>query len=208
MSSLTGKLLLAAPAMEDPNFSRSVVLVIKHDDEGAMGLVLNRPTGATVREAIQGDGDIDVSCQTDAVLYRGGPCDGPLMVLHGEAKLAQETVIPGTLGGDPGGDPGGTSGGNPGAGVYFTVESELVRDLLADDQGEARYFHGYAGWTAGQLDAEVAAGGWLMLDATVQNVFEPGMDTQSWAALIRERGLEELKGRINPNLIPPDPTVN
>lgn len=204
MSSLTGKLLLAAPAMEDPNFSRSVVLVIKHDDEGAMGLVLNRPTGATVREAIQGDGDIDVSCQTDAVLYRGGPCDGPLMVLHGEAKLAQETVIPGTLGGDP----GGTSGGNPGAGVYFTVESELVRDLLADDQGEARYFHGYAGWTAGQLDAEVAAGGWLMLDATVQNVFEPGMDTQSWAVLIRERGLEELKGRINPNLIPPDPTVN
>lgn len=199
MSSLTGKLLLAAPAMEDPNFARSVVLIVKHDAEGAMGLVLNRPTGATVREAIDGDGE--VACQTDAVLYRGGPCDGPLMVLHGEAELAQETVIPETPG-----TPGASGAG--GSGVYFTVESDLVRDLLADNRGEARYFHGYAGWTAGQLDDEVAAGGWLTLDATVQNVFEPGMDTQSWAALIRERGLEELKGRINPNLIPPDPTVN
>ena len=50
MSSLTGKLLLAAPAMEDPNFSRSVGLVIKHDDAGALGWVLNRPPGAAVRE--------------------------------------------------------------------------------------------------------------------------------------------------------------
>lgn len=185
MDSLQGKLLLAAPAMVDPNFARSVVLIVRHDAEGALGLVLNRPTGATVREAIVSEDGW--SCACDAVLLRGGPCDGPLMVLHSDAELAQETVM---------------------AGVYFTVESDLVRELLSGEAAQARYFHGYAGWAAGQLDAEMAAGGWLTLDATAENVFEPGMDTESWSELMKERGREELKGQINPNLIPPDPTVN
>ncbi len=185
MSSLQGKLLLAAPAMEDPNFARAVVLVVKHDGEGAMGLILNRPTGATVREAIDGDGL--VTCETDAVLHRGGPCDGPLMVLHDQAASAQDTVVPG---------------------VYFTVESDLVRDLLADGEATARYFHGYAGWAPGQLDAEFSAGGWLTIEATTQSVFDPDMGSQAWTARLKDRGREELKGQINPNLIPPDPTMN
>lgn len=185
MESLQGKILLAAPAMVDPNFARSVVLVVKHDGEGALGLVLNRPTGATVREAIEsGDG---WACSSDAELLRGGPCDGPLMVLHRDAELAQETVL---------------------AGVYFSVESDLVRELLSGEASEARFFHGYAGWAAGQLDAEMAGGGWLTLDATAENVFEPGMDAETWTEFMKQRGREELKGRINPNLIPPDPTVN
>lgn len=188
MESLQGKLLLAAPAMQDPNFARSVILVVKHDADGALGLVLNRPTGATVREAI--DMESGVTCATDAVLLRGGPCDGPLMVLHSDAELAQETVIPG--------EPG----------VYFSVESDLVQELLASEAQALRFFHGYAGWAAGQLDAELAAGGWLFVDATYDNVFEPGMDTESWTALIKQRGREELKNQINPDLIPPDPSVN
>jgi putative transcriptional regulator len=209
MSSLKGKLLLAAPAMDDPNFARAVVLIVKHDDDGALGLILNRPTGAMVRDVIELDGDVDI--ETDAALLRGGPCDGPLMVLHTVNELAQETVIPEklditgpTLGADPDEDPIIT----PGAGVYFTVESDMVRELLADEGATARYFHGYAGWTSGQLDAELDAGGWLIWEATAENVFEPGMNTDSWSALIKERGLEELRGQINPNLIPPDPTVN
>ncbi|MEZ6191332.1 MAG: YqgE/AlgH family protein [Phycisphaerales bacterium] len=185
MASLQGKLLLAAPAMVDPNFARSVVLIVRHDGEGALGLVLNRPTGAMVKEAIEsGDG---WACTSEAELLRGGPCDGPLMVLHSDAELAQETVL---------------------AGVYFSVESDLVRELLSGEVMQARFFHGYAGWAAGQLDAEMAAGGWLTLDATVDNVFEPGMDAESWSELMKQRGREELKGQINPNLIPPDPTVN
>ena len=194
MASFQGKLLLAAPAMQDPNFARSVILIVKHDDEGALGLALNRSTGAKVREAI--DMESGVTCLTDAVLLRGGPCDGPLMVLHGDAAFAQETVIPGVPG-EPG-EPG----------VYFTVESDLVQELLASESEALRFFHGYAGWTTGQLDAEFAAGGWLAVDATFKNVFEPGMDTESWTALIKQRGREELKSQINPDLIPPDPSVN
>lgn len=188
MASYQGKLLLAAPAMQDPNFARSVILVIKHDDEGALGLILNRSTGAKVREAI--DSESGVMCATDAALLRGGPCEGPLMVLHRDAELGQETVIPG--------DPG----------VYFTVESDLVQELLASESGSVRFFHGYAGWSAGQLDAEFSAGGWLMVDATAENIFEPEMNADSWTALIKQRGREELKGQINPDLIPPDPSVN
>jgi putative transcriptional regulator len=185
MDSLQGKLLLAAPAMVDPNFARSVILVVKHDGEGALGLVLNRPTGATVREAI--DTDSGVTCMSDALLLRGGPCDGPLMVLHRDDELAQETVLPG---------------------VYFTVESDLVQELLDSEAESLRFFHGYAGWAAGQLDAEYEAGGWLTLDATSANIFEPDMDSETWSALIKQRGREELKNQINPDLIPPDPSVN
>lgn len=185
MDCLKGQLLLAAPALQDPNFARSVVLVIKHDADGALGLILNRPTGATVREAIETEAA--VSCPPDALLLRGGPCDGPLMVLHGEAELAQEIVLPG---------------------VYFSVESDLVQELLGSGSETVRYFHGYAGWAPGQLDAEFDAGGWLSMPATQANVFEPGMDTDTWSQLLKERGRQELKGQMNPDLIPPDPSVN
>ena len=185
MDSLQGKLILAAPAMQDPNFARSVVLVIKHDGDGALGLVLNRPTGVAVREAI--DSDSGTACTTEAVLLRGGPCEGPLMVVHGQAELAEQEVLPG---------------------IYFSVESGLVQELLVSNEALVRFFHGYAGWSAGQLDAECQAGGWLALDATADNVFMPGMDSESWAELMKQRGREELKSQINPNLIPPDPSVN
>lgn len=185
MATLQGKLLLAAPSLVDSNFARAVVLVVKHNADGAMGLVLNRPTGATLKEAI--DPDSGVRCGNNAMLLRGGPCDGPLMVLHGDEELAQETVLPG---------------------VYFTVESDLVRELVASEAEGIRFFHGYAGWAAGQLDAEMAAGGWLTIDATHENIFEPGMDSETWAELVKQRGREELRSQINPELIPPDPSVN
>jgi len=194
MDSLRGKLLLAVPAMEDPNFTRSVVLIIKHDEEGAFGLVLNRPTGAAVRDAIELDGDFE--CDTEAGLFRGGPCDGPLMVLHEVAELAQETVIPESLAEDDQ------------TGVYFTVESELVRDLLSTPDVNARYFHGYSGWAPGQLEAEMIAGGWLTIDASPHAVFDPDVGTHAWTARLKERTREHLKSQMNPNLIPPDPSVN
>jgi len=216
MDSLKGKLLLAVPAMEDPNFARSVVLIIKHDDEGAFGLVLNQPTGVDVRDAIELDDDIE--CDAEAGLFRGGPCDGPLMVLHERADLAQETIISegtGDAGGQGAADvapadtsgAGGHQGKYPG-GVYFTVESGLVRDLLSTPDINARYFHGYSGWSPGQLEAEMIAGGWLTIDASPQTVFDPDVGTHAWTARMKERTREQLKGQINPNLIPPDPSVN
>lgn len=194
MDSLKGKLLLAVPAMEDPNFARSVVLIIKHDVEGAFGLVLNQPTGATVREAI--DLDDDFECDPEAGLFRGGPCDGPLMVLHEQPDLAQEVII------------AEGSGGVGGGGVYFTVDPELVRDLLSTPDLNARYFHGYSGWAPGQLEAEMIAGGWLTIDASAQTVFDPDVGTHAWTSRMKERTREHLKTQINPNLIPPDASVN
>lgn len=194
MDSLKGKLLLAVPAMEDPNFARSVVLIIKHDEEGAFGLVLNQPTGANVRDAIELDGDLE--CEGEAGLFRGGPCEGPLMALHECAELAQETII---AEGQEAEDQ---------TGVYFTVEAELVRDLLSTSDINARYFHGYSGWAPGQLEAEMIAGGWLTIDASPQAVFDPDVGTHAWTARMKERTREQLKGHMNPNLIPPDPSVN
>jgi len=219
MPSLKGKLLLAAPAMQDPNFARSVVLIIKHDSDGALGLILNHPTGATVREAIELNGDSLGDDQ--ATLFRGGPCDGPLMVLHERPDLAQETIIPEgsdepgatpELQTNPGVDHPGEefpgAGVHPGGGVYFTVEPELVRDLLTTPGIKARYFHGYAGWAPNQLDAELQVGGWLTIDASAQTIFDPDVGSHAWTARLKERTREALKTQINPNLIPPDPSVN
>ena len=193
MDSLKGKLLLAVPAMEDPNFARSVVLIIKHDAEGAFGLVLNQPTGANVRDAIGLEGDLG---EGEAALFRGGPCEGPLMVLHECAELAQETII---AEGQEAEDQ---------TGVYFSVESELVRDLLRLTDIHTRYFHGYSGWAPGQLEAEMIAGGWLTIDASPRTIFDSDVGTHAWTARLKERTREQLKGQMNPNLIPPDPSVN
>jgi len=80
MKSLQGHLLIASPTLLDPNFRKSVVLLVQHNEEGAMGLVLNRPTETKLCEAWTQVAETD--CASDASLNLGGPCEGPLMALH------------------------------------------------------------------------------------------------------------------------------
>lgn len=183
--SLSGKLVVASPGMDDPNFAYAVILMVEHSDEGALGLVLNRPTDTKVDEVW--DQISALPCPLDQVLLRGGPCPGPLMLLHNRQRHAQVEVCDG---------------------VCFTTEEPLVQDLISEQADPLRFFLGYAGWGPGQLESELGQGSWLVTHADARVVFDPDADDGLWMRVITgiDRSLAMLA--MNPNLIPTDPSMN
>ena len=157
MSTLAGQLLIAVPDLEDPNFFRSVVLVLHHDALGASGVVLNRPTDVTVSEAWKNNDDPqrpdDSTVPTilqDVQIQVGGPVEGPLILLHQNPDLSEESVI---------------------RGVEMSVRRELVEQIIQHPEHPFRVFAGYSGWGPRQLEAEIEAGGWLVMPGEQQHVF-------------------------------------
>src|SRR5690242_12720891 len=107
MKSLKGHFLIASPALQDPNFARAVVLLLQHDDEGALGLVINREAELSLRQLWEKIGKEE--CAVDAPLHVGGPCEGTLMVLHTHQEAAQAEVV---------------------EGVYFSAQAEHIHRLV------------------------------------------------------------------------------
>ncbi len=206
MQNLQGQLLLAAPSMLDPNFERAVVLVVEHGESGAIGLILNRPTHLAVRDVVPAE--VEVAQSVGQVLRKGGPCEGPLMVLHGDKASSQIEVVPG---------------------VHFATEQDLVEAVMRaaggaggsdgepeaessdhgqhdGDPGQVLYFAGYAGWGPQQLEAEIAGEAWLVVPAAADEVF--AADGRSWSRLVRTLAREAVRHSLNPKIVPPDPSVN
>ncbi|MFT3787142.1 MAG: YqgE/AlgH family protein [Tepidisphaeraceae bacterium] len=179
--SLRGHFLLASNSLMDPNFSRSVVLLVKHDEDGALGLIINRPLPVTVAEAL-GDALESVG-ELQRPLYKGGPCTGPLMALSGMAVDKSEEVI---------------------MGVHFCVHQEALEKLIERDALPSRYVLGYAGWGSEQLEQELAEGAWMVAPATPQDVFTEPTD-ELWARLMSRANLMKF---ISPDFIPDDPSSN
>jgi putative transcriptional regulator len=148
MGSLSGHLLVAAAKLNDPNFSRTVVLLVEHDRGGALGLVLNRP-GAESLERVW-DESANGPCPADVVVMNGGPLEGPLLALHANPAMTERDIVPG---------------------VFLAMRKKLVIKLVHDDQVPLLVFAGYSGWGAGQLESEVAAGDWGIAPATSELVF-------------------------------------
>jgi len=183
MKSLQGQLLIAAPSLIDPNFFRTVILLVQHGEEGALGLVLNRATGTTIREAWQ---QVSQSlCLREDVLHHGGPCEGPLMVVH-------------TLEGVPGNEVS--------PGLFFCTQREDVEQVIGSGEGESRFFIGYAGWTAGQLEGELATGSWIALPPTNEHLFTD--DIHLWENTTRQATRNAAYPNIKPSLLPRDPKMN
>lgn len=183
--SLSGSLIVASPSMDDPNFAYAVILMIEHSDDGAMGLVLNQPMATKVDEVW--DQFSMLPCPVDQSLLRGGPCDGPLMLLHDRPEQSQVQVC---------------------KGVCFTADEPMVRGLLTEDPQAMRFFVGYAGWGPGQLEDELNQGGWLVTPASAAVVFDPDADDGLWMRVITgiDRSLAMLA--MNPKLMPHDPSMN
>ncbi len=179
MKSVQGKLLIASPRLMDPNFAHTVLLMIQHNDQGALGLVLNRPLETTVREVCEKS--LGEACDVEGVLHQGGPCEGPLMVLHRNELAKDSDVIPG---------------------IFFTTERAKIESLLRQ-QGEARYFVGYAGWSPGQLESEMEIESWIVADADATHVFEG--QSNLWNALMAQRATGQW---VDPSSVPDDPSVN
>lgn len=183
--SLSGSLVVASPSMDDPQFEHSVILMVEHSDQGAMGLVINRPMPTKVDEVW--DQVSVLPCPVDQSLMCGGPCEGPLMLLHDKPHQAQVEVC---------------------RGVCFTADEPMVRELLSDDPESMRYFVGYAGWGPGQIEDELGRGGWLVTQAHADVVFDPDADDGLWMRVITgiDRSIAMLA--MNPKLMPRDPSMN
>jgi putative transcriptional regulator len=161
----SGTLLVAAPDLVDPNFAKSVVLVLRHDDNGTLGVVLNRPTSlepaATFPELAGSVGEYT------GRLFRGGPI-APSQLLFLVRGLAAATV----------------SGPEVLDKVFLSVEADSLADMvrLAEGTDELRVYAGHAAWVPGQLESEVGAGGWQLVTGTPELVFDPDPG-RLWTAL-------------------------
>ena len=185
METLAGNLLIAIPDLEDGNFFRSVVLMLHHDQFGASGVVLNRVTDVSVREAwkkdVESGEDLSGSVREDVKISIGGPVDGPLIVLHEDQTLSEEKVI---------------------AGVFMSVDSREVDQIVRSPKGRFRVFTGYSGWAPQQLEAEIAAGGWMLIEANSEHVFSD--DPELWSRVCEtfSASVVDIPGSLNvdPNL--------
>lgn len=184
MKSLQGQILVASPKLVDPNFFHTVVLIVQHNEESALGLVLNRPLQTSVKEMWE-QVDEGTQCGVEGNLHQGGPCEGALMVVHAEETCAESEVSPG---------------------IYFCMRRDAIERLVSENESAMKFFVGYAGWTAGQLDAEMDEGSWLTTPATAQMVFEG--DEHLWTDLIRALSRAAITEMVDPKRIPDDPSVN
>lgn len=171
--SLTGSLLVASPTLLDPNFTRTVILVIHHGDAGAVGVVLNRPTTLAAERLPQGWTIL-------GPVFGGGPVEPEVAI--------------------------GLSDGDGGAAGWEPVGDGLwLADLEAAPAAgpRIRVFAGYAGWSEGQLESEIARGDWVIVPARREDVFTTN-PAGLWGAVLRRQpgAIPILAG------YPPDPSLN
>jgi putative transcriptional regulator len=163
-----GRLLVATPQLLDPHFAHSVVLLLDHDDQGSLGVVLNRPTAVPVETVLTGWGN---EVGEPPVVFEGGP-------VSPDAALAVAGVA---AGGE--GDPVGFRRLFGATGV---LDLDTPRELLDPRVVRLRIFAGYAGWTAGQLEGEVDEGSWHVLDSEADDPFARDPD-RLWAEVLRRQ---------------------
>jgi putative transcriptional regulator len=180
---LAGHFLVASRYLRDPNFAHSVVLMIHHDHEGAMGVVINRPSDKTVREVWEMIGNDP--CDRDDYIYVGGPVPGPLLALHRFERFSDHEVLPG---------------------LYVSTHRNALDEIVREKDVPLRLCSGNAGWGSGQLEGEMEAGGWLSTRATVEDVFA---DYESiWKTVTQRIGLEIMAPDVDSEHMPPDPSLN
>jgi putative transcriptional regulator len=182
---LKGKLLVANPALRDPNFDRTVVLVLEHTEEGALGLVLNRPSETTVDDVLP---QWDRLAAEPTVVFVGGPVQPSAAICVGRLNAAD--------------------GEEPEEGwkhlfmSLATVDLERDPDELAELE-RVRVFAGYAGWGPGQLEGELEAEGWFVFDALPDDALSERAE-DLWRLVLRRQG-----GRFALlSTFPPDPSAN
>jgi putative transcriptional regulator len=194
-TSLSGALLVASPTLADPNFARSVVLLLDHDSEGALGVILNRPSAIATRDAVplpRLPGWADLVSEP-AVVHVGGPVSPDAVVCLGRI-VGDRSVRP---------DVRSLPGWTPLAGVVGAIDLDGEPDDLLALLDGLRVFAGYAGWGPGQLEHELRVGGWLVLAAEPDDAFTAD-PANLWSRVLRRQGGELALLHT----MPADPTNN
>ncbi|MDP1819730.1 MAG: YqgE/AlgH family protein [Acidimicrobiales bacterium] len=181
--SARGRLLVAEPMLGDPNFDRTVVFMIEHNEDGALGLVLNRPTDVLIAEALPDWRDL---ASHPALLHVGGPVE------ERSGWCLARAIDPPEIGGFV-----------PVIGDLGLLDLSLDPDALRTSLSALRLYAGYSGWGPGQLDDELGADAWFVLDAEVD---DPFLDDSAdlWPRILARQGgsLSRLA------LFPRDPSLN
>jgi putative transcriptional regulator len=181
VESTRGQLLIAGPALLDPNFWRTVVLIVQHDDEGAFGLVLNRPSETTAGEVAPALSEL---IEPDVPVFIGGPVQPSALIVLAQFEDAGDAAL---LAFDD-------------IGVLGQADAP---ERAAAGVRRARAFAGHAGWGAGQLDAELERGDWILDRARAGDAFSSEPRGMWTSVLTRKGGSYALVARM-----PPDPSVN
>jgi putative transcriptional regulator len=177
-----GRLLISEPYLPDPNFERTVVLLCEHNEEGSFGFVLNRPSQSMVGEVM------DELKNVDAPVFVGGPVQqDTLHFIHRNSAIEHGEVVA--------------------KGIYWGGTFDQVL-LLADTHqlkaGDIRFFLGYSGWSAGQLNEELEQDSWIVCDFVSEELLFQTEPSQIW-----RKALESMGGRFSMFAnYPVDPNLN
>jgi putative transcriptional regulator len=179
VDSARGQLLIAGPTLLDPNFFRTVVLVIEHNDEGALGLVLNRPSETTVADAVP---QLDDLVDPAEELFIGGPVQPSSVIVLAQFEDPDDAAL-----------------------ISFDDVGVLRANLEDPIAGvrNGRAFVGHAGWGPGQLDGELERGDWILEPAKLRDAFTANPQGLWAEVLTRKGGSYALVARM-----PPDPSMN
>jgi putative transcriptional regulator len=161
VESLQGQLLISSPILQDPNFRRTVVLMTHHDEEGAMGLVLSRPSELRVVDAVPELAELP---GTDDNVYVGGPVQPEAVVVLVDHDAEPELPIVGNV-------------------AFMPADADL--DEL--DAVRARVFAGYSGWGPGQLEGELEESSWIVVPAEPDDAFAADPD-ELWRTVLHRKG--------------------
>ncbi|HEX7478310.1 MAG TPA: YqgE/AlgH family protein [Polyangiales bacterium] len=171
--------LVAAPILQDPNFRRTLVLLVDHRPEGALGFVINRPANLTLEGMIEALGlRADAVCRPDSPVLVGGPVapdTGWLVFEHTPGKNSGEQVV------------------QVSEHIAVSASRELLEEMVTGSApSKLMLVLGYAGWGPGQLDAEIAQGAWIPVDIDERIVFDAPYE-ERWALALRTLGIDPAR---------------
>lgn len=196
--SLAGRLLVSRPELHDPNFDGTITLLLEHNEHGAFGLVLNRPTTVVCRDSLPRWSDL---VSAPGVVFSGGP-------VQPEAAIALSRPAAGFVAVDHADSTdsvavdGDDRGGTLPLGLV-SIDLDAQPELVAPEITELRIFSGYAGWGGGQLEGELAMEAWWVTDAELDDVFSTD-PSGLWAKVLRRSG-GDLQWYAH---LPEDPSLN
>jgi putative transcriptional regulator len=182
-SSDAGKLLVATPVIDDPNFERTVVLLLEYSDAGAFGLVLNRPTDLDLLDPLP---QWYSFAARPSVVFVGGPVEQERAIAL--ARADEDRTV---------------AGWSPVLGRVGTLDLNCAPDEIGPGLEDIRVFAGYAGWGAGQLEGEIAAGAWFVVDAEAEDAMCQDPEDLWSDVLRRQPGTVGLFAQY-----PPNPSLN
>ena len=181
-----GRLLVATPLLTEPSFHRAVVLLLQHGaGDGALGVVVNRPSGTGVGEVLPG---WDVLAARPEVVFDGGPVQPSAAICLGRVEVGVDHPACAVLSGAP---------------TLATVDLEVDPEAVRPAVRQVRVFAGYAGWAPGQLEGEVEQGAWWVLDGLPGDGFSDA-PAQLWRQVLTRQGMPLALAASYPS----DPTLN